>query len=115
MPSYNLAIDCANLLVGADVFVLVDEKPIHAYDVLGFGAGLCQNQDRILQCLANLPDEIGCNELPLSVPANHATDKDKAPACCYAVRIAFRTCPICRLEIFHVLSFLSSLLRVGLF
>src|SRR5215216_7631025 len=58
MPSHQLAVDLAHTLQVGKVLLTVGDKPGHADDLLGTGAGFGQHREGILQALAHLADEI---------------------------------------------------------
>src|SRR6202035_1461776 len=80
------------------IFLLVEDVPGHAGDMLGLGAGGGENLDDVAKGLTDLRHEIVAVELLLGVPADLAGDENQSAAADDAVRVSLGTRPPLRVH-----------------
>src|SRR5690348_13964772 len=98
VAAHDLTPDGAGLGGSRHIFLLVEHVPHHARDVVGLGAGGGEDVDRVLERLAQLPDEVVAAETLLAVPADLAGDEDLRAARHDRIGIAFRPYPARRVD-----------------
>src|SRR5690606_11329963 len=101
MLADDLAVDLPQIVAAREVFVLVDDIPGHADNMLGAGARLCKYTNDVPEALPGLIGEVVALESRFGIPANLAGNENHASLRGDAVRIAFGSGPFGGIECLH--------------